>query len=57
MTSTLACARPFQVRPLKPNEDPMNTTQIFVIVVSISTVVMWCLNSWICEVPPWPVSS
>eukprot|EP00879_Flechtneria_rotunda_P007786 GHRR01008159.1.p1 GENE.GHRR01008159.1~~GHRR01008159.1.p1 ORF type:complete len:762 (+),score=241.90 GHRR01008159.1:161-2446(+) len=47
----LAVYRPGQnikeVRPLKPTEDPLNGTQIYVIVVSLITVVLWCCNSFL----------
>ncbi|KAG1681509.1 hypothetical protein FOA52_014015 [Chlamydomonas sp. UWO 241] len=33
------------VRPLKPNTDPMSYTQVYVIMVSLATVALWCLNS------------
>ncbi|KAG1667046.1 hypothetical protein FOA52_000407 [Chlamydomonas sp. UWO 241] len=33
------------VRPLKPSTDPMNKTQVYVIVVSLLTVGLWCANS------------
>jgi len=33
------------VRPLKPNTDPMTWTQVYVIVVSLATVGLWCANS------------
>lgn len=36
-----------QVRPLKPNEDPLNGTQIYVILVSIGTVCLWCFNTFL----------
>lgn len=39
-----------EVRPLKPAEDPLTKTQVFVIVVSVSTVVLWCLNSALAKV-------
>lgn len=34
-----------QVRPLKSNEDPLNGTQIYVILVSVGTVMLWCFNT------------
>jgi di/tricarboxylate transporter len=37
------------VRPLKPSEDPLTGTQIYVILVSLATVVLWCCNSFIKE--------
>jgi di/tricarboxylate transporter len=37
------------VRPLKPSEDPLTGTQIYVILVSLATVVLWCCNSFIQE--------
>lgn len=36
-----------QVRPLKPNEDPLNGTQIYVILVSVGTVMLWCFNTFL----------
>lgn len=36
-----------QVRPLKPNDDPLNGTQIYVIIVSVGTVGLWCFNSFL----------
>lgn len=36
-----------QVRPLKPNVDPLNGTQIYVIVVSVITVLLWCFNTFL----------
>jgi hypothetical protein len=36
-----------QVRPLKPPEDPLNATQIYVVLVSLGTVVLWCCNSFL----------
>lgn len=36
-----------EVRPLKPSEDPLTGTQIYVILVSLATVVLWCCNSFI----------
>lgn len=36
-----------QVRPLKQPEDPLNGTQIYVIIVSLGTVVAWCLNTFL----------
>lgn len=35
------------MRPLKPNEDPLSGTQIYVIVVAVGTVTAWCLNSFL----------
>eukprot|EP00798_Chlamydomonas_sp_ICE-L_P024060 gene24060-9634_t len=34
-----------EVRPLKPNTDPMNMTQFYVIFISLATVVLWCCNT------------
>uniref|UniRef100_A0A7S0WPN7 SPX domain-containing protein n=1 Tax=Chlamydomonas leiostraca TaxID=1034604 RepID=A0A7S0WPN7_9CHLO len=34
-----------EVRPLKPNTDPTTATQVFVIIVSVVTVGLWCANS------------
>ena len=39
-----ALPRP-QVRPIKPNTDPINSTQVYIIVVSLLTVAAWCGNS------------
>jgi hypothetical protein len=36
-----------QVRPLKPNEDPLNGTQIYTIIMSLATVTAWCCNSFL----------
>eukprot|EP00775_Hariotina_reticulata_P002958 gene2958-3243_t len=36
-----------EVRPLKPSEDPLNATQIYVVLVSLGTVVLWCCNSFL----------
>lgn len=36
-----------EVRPLKQNEDPLNGTQIYVILVSVGTVVLWCFNTFL----------
>jgi di/tricarboxylate transporter len=36
-----------QVRPLKQNDDPMNSTQIYVILVSLGTVGLWCFNTFL----------
>lgn len=36
-----------QVRPLKQNEDPLNSTQIYTIIVSLATVIAWCCNSFL----------
>jgi hypothetical protein len=38
------------VRPLKPSEDPLSGTQIFVVVVSLGTVALWCCNSLVSHV-------
>jgi di/tricarboxylate transporter len=38
-----------QVKPLKPNEDPFSSTQVYVVLVSLGTVVLWCCNSFIKE--------
>jgi hypothetical protein len=35
------------VRPLKPNEDPLNGTQIYTIIMSLATVTAWCCNSFL----------
>lgn len=32
---------------MKPPEDPLNGTQIYVILVSVATVGLWCFNSFI----------
>ena len=34
-----------KVRPVKPSEDPLNGTQIYVVLVSVGTVALWCCNS------------
>mmetsp|Transcript_31205 Transcript_31205/g.69392 ORF Transcript_31205/g.69392 Transcript_31205/m.69392 type:complete len:781 (-) Transcript_31205:655-2997(-) len=34
-----------EVRPIKPNTDPMTGTQVFVIFISLLTVALWCGNS------------
>lgn len=34
-----------EVRPLKPPEDPLSPTQIYVVVVSLATVALWCCNN------------
>jgi di/tricarboxylate transporter len=34
-----------EVRPLRPPEDPLSATQVYVIVVSIGTVALWCCNN------------
>ncbi|KIY94905.1 hypothetical protein MNEG_13057 [Monoraphidium neglectum] len=34
-----------EVRPLKPPEDPLSATQIYVVVVSLATVALWCCNN------------
>lgn len=39
-----------EVRPLKPSEDPLTRTQVYVIVVSLGTVALWCCNSFISNV-------
>jgi len=39
-----------QVRPLKPPEDPLTGTQIYVVVVSIATVALWCCNNLLAHV-------
>lgn len=36
-----------EVRPLKRPEDPITKTQVYVVVVSVLTVVLWCSNSLI----------
>ncbi|WIA37569.1 hypothetical protein OEZ86_014475 [Tetradesmus obliquus] len=36
-----------EVRPLKQNEDPLNSTQIYTIIVSLATVIAWCCNSFL----------
>ncbi|KAF5832470.1 Sodium/sulfate symporter [Dunaliella salina] len=36
-----------EVRPLKPYTDPMNMTQVYVILVSIVTVGLWCANTFL----------
>ena len=38
-----------QVKPLRPNEDPFSSTQVYVVLVSLATVVLWCCNSFIKE--------
>eukprot|EP00878_Enallax_costatus_P012608 GHUV01013167.1.p1 GENE.GHUV01013167.1~~GHUV01013167.1.p1 ORF type:complete len:652 (+),score=137.56 GHUV01013167.1:111-2066(+) len=38
-----------EVRPLKPTEDPLTGTQIYVIVISLATVTLWCCNSFLQE--------
>lgn len=39
-----------QVRPLKPPEDPLSATQIYVVVVSLATVALWCCNNLVAHV-------
>ncbi|KAF8065942.1 SPBC3B8.04c [Scenedesmus sp. PABB004] len=39
-----------EVRPLKPPEDPLNATQLYVIFVSLATVGAWCFNSLLAPV-------
>ncbi|GLC41066.1 hypothetical protein PLESTB_000947200 [Pleodorina starrii] len=34
-----------EVRPIKPNTDPINGTQVYIIVVSLLTVAAWCANT------------
>ncbi|KAI8465297.1 MAG: low-affinity phosphate transporter [Monoraphidium minutum] len=50
----LAVYRPGQkikeVRPLKPPEDPLSVTQIYVVVVSLATVALWCCNNLLAHV-------
>jgi di/tricarboxylate transporter len=38
-----------QVRPLKPTDDPLSGTQLYVIAVSVGSVVAWCLNSFLSQ--------
>lgn len=38
-----------EVRPLKPPEDPLNGTQIYVILVSLITVGAWCCNTYLSQ--------
>ncbi|MEW5306323.1 MAG: hypothetical protein WDW36_008793 [Sanguina aurantia] len=33
-----------EVRPLKPNTDPISSTQVYVIAISVLTVGLWCAN-------------
>ena len=34
-----------EVRPLKPNTDPINGTQVYVMLVSLITIGLWCSNT------------
>ncbi|GAX73558.1 hypothetical protein CEUSTIGMA_g1009.t1 [Chlamydomonas eustigma] len=34
-----------EVRPLKPSTDPINGTQVYVIIISLATVALWCANT------------
>ncbi|KAG2437638.1 hypothetical protein HYH02_011277 [Chlamydomonas schloesseri] len=36
-----------EVRPIKPNTDPINGTQVYIIVVSLLTVAAWCANTFL----------
>nr|BBC28486.1 low-affinity phosphate transporter [Eudorina sp. NIES-3984]BBC28497.1 low-affinity phosphate transporter [Eudorina sp. 2006-703-Eu-15] len=36
-----------EVRPIKPNTDPINGTQVYIIVVSLLTVAAWCSNTFL----------
>ncbi|GFR50479.1 hypothetical protein Agub_g12739 [Astrephomene gubernaculifera] len=36
-----------EVRPIKPNTDPVNGTQVYIVVVSLLTVAAWCANTFL----------
>nr|BCL66262.1 low-affinity phosphate transporter [Volvox reticuliferus] len=36
-----------EVRPIKPNTDPVNGTQVYIIIVSLLTVAAWCANTYL----------
>jgi phosphate transporter len=38
-----------EVTPIKANLDPLNATQVYVIVVSVLTVALWCANTQLQE--------
>lgn len=38
------------MRPLKPPEDPLGPTQVFVVVVSLATVALWCCSNLLAPV-------
>nr|BCL66194.1 low-affinity phosphate transporter [Volvox reticuliferus] len=36
-----------EVRPLKPNSDPINGTQVYIVIISLITVGAWCANTFL----------
>nr|ADI46909.1 PTC1m [Volvox carteri f. nagariensis] len=36
-----------EVRPIKPNTDPVNGTQVYIVIVSLLTVAAWCANTYL----------
>ncbi|PNH00354.1 putative transporter C3B8.04c, partial [Tetrabaena socialis] len=36
-----------EVRPIKPNTDPINGTQVYIVLVSLLTVAAWCANTFL----------